>query len=339
MKFVFKEIFEKEVWDGLVKRWENGHLFQSFAWGEFKKTQGWSVRRLALEGAALSILEKKTPLGGLKFWYLPRGPVLDYRKKELVNRVLEFLINFGRQNKVTAVKISPEVVLSGETEWLLEFLKNKGFKETADYQLHRCTLRIDLTRDLKDVLAQFKKNTRWEIRKAEKDGVAIKTGENENDLKTFYSLYAEAMGRDRLAYRYFKNFWQVFKPNLLILIAFYQGRPVSAVLIPFFNQKCWYLFGGSSKKYPTRNSSQLLQWEAVKRAKERGAQVYDLQGIPCRDPQTPHEKGIVQFKEGFGGKRVELIGEFDYVFSPIWYAVLRKLNQARIITRGIMGRV
>ena len=348
MKLIPKEITEKgkETWSNFLKKTESGHFFQAFDWGVFKETQGWKVHRIMLQGengepkAALSILEKRIPLFGFKIWYLPRGSVCDFKDRGLAAQVFDFLIDYGRKNKVMAIKVSPDVVLSEETKWLVELLKEKRFKETDDYQLHKCTIRIDLKdKSAEEIFADFKKNTRWEIGKAEKDGVFVKKGENENDLKVVYQLYTEAMGKNRLPYDYFKNFWEIFKKDILILIASYQGQPISAVLVPFSNKKYWYLFGGSAKKYPTHNSSQLLQWEIIKRAKEHGAEIYDLQGIPCGEPKTPHDKGVLQFKEGFGGERIELIGEFDYAFFPILYQIFCKLNQARIITKGIMGRV
>jgi len=361
MKLITKEISEKEKdsWNEFLKKTESGHLFQTFEWGVFKKTQGWKSRRIMLIEPAidkiktekikvvLAILEKKIPLTGFKFWYLPRGPVLDFQNRELVEQVLDFLIDFARKNKIMAVKISPEVVLDGKTKWLPELLKNKGFKETDNYQLHKCTIRLNLRDDLDKIFSNLKKNTRWEVKRAEKDGVLVKRRDNEKDLRIVYRLYAEAMKKDRLSYGYFKNLWETFKNDILILIAFYQNQPLSAVFIPFFNKKCWYLFGGSTKKHPTCNSSQLLQWEAIRLAKERGAELYDFQGIPCTEPKNSHDKGVLQFKEGFGGERKELIGEFDYAFFPILYGLLfkilypifRKVNQARIITKGIMGRV
>ncbi|MDP3990930.1 MAG: peptidoglycan bridge formation glycyltransferase FemA/FemB family protein, partial [Candidatus Nealsonbacteria bacterium] len=269
------------------------------------------------------------------------------QNKELVQEVINFLIGFARKNKVFVLKISPEVILNEKTSWLPELLNSKGFRETKRYELHKCTIKIGLKNDLDKIFANFKKNTRWEIRNGEKSGVKVKSGENESDLKDFYSLYSEAMGRDRLAYDYFKNLWENFKKDILVLVASHQGQKLSAAFIPFFNKKCWYLFGGSTKKQSTRNSSQVLQWEAIVRAKKRGAEVYDLQGISCAEPKSSHDKGVLQFKEGFSGERKELIGEFDYVFSSvlfkflfkILYPIFCKLNQARTIIKGIIGRV
>ena len=350
MNFTVKEIKEKDIWDEFLEENESGHVFQSFDWGVFKKTQKWKVRRIMLQDsagenvAALSILEKKIPLAGFKIWYLPRGPVLDFQNKELVEEVADFLIDFARKNKVMAVKISPDVVLDESTKWIPELLKNKGFKEAVDYQLHKCTVRIDLRDDLDKIFSNFKKNTRWEIRKGESIEIKVEPKKDESGLRDFYQLYSQAMGRDKLSFSYFKNLLKTLEQNISILIAYqpkdYGNHSLSAGFFAHFNHKYWYLFGGSTKKYPTLNASQVLQGDIIRRAKKDPlAKFYDLQGIPCGKPKTPHDKGVLQFKEGFGGEKVELIGEFDYVFSPILYAILRKLNQARMMIMGITGIV
>ncbi len=345
---IAKEISEneKDTWNEFLEKNESGHLFQTFEWGEFKKTQAWKSRRIMLKEsetgeirAVLAILEKRVPLLGLKVWYLPRGPVLDFQNRELLEQILEFLIDLARKNKVMAVKISPEVILSEKTKWILGLLKDKGFKETKHYELHKCTIRLDLTDDIGKIYSGFKKNTRWEIRKAQKDGVLVKRGEDEKDVKIFYQLYSQAMGKDRLPYSYFKNLWETFKEDTLSLIAFWQGIPVSAVFVSSFNKRAMYLFGGTNRKKPTHYASQLLQWEAIKWAKNQGIEVYDFQGIPCSKPKNPHEKGVLQFKDGFSGEAKELVGEFDCAFFPILYQIFCTLNQARIITKGIIGRV
>lgn len=333
MKLISEERIEKEVWDSFVKENDSGHIFQSFDWGEFKRSQGWSVHRIALRlesgelKAALSILEKNIPLLNYKIWYLPRGPVFDFKDKASVEEALDFLVDFGRKNKAAVIKISPELVLGEDSQCLPALLKNKGFREAKDYQLHKCSIRVDLKKNLQDIFIGFKKNTRWEIKKAREQGVKAAAADNEQWLKVFYRLYSGALKKDRvgpLSYDYLKNLRQTFPEKTLVLIACRGEIPVSGVFIARFGKKAWYLFGGSAKEQ-TYYSSQLLQWKAMEWAKDQGCQIYDLQGICCSRPKNKHERGNLQFKSGFGGERVELIGEFDYILKPRLYKFLSVL--------------
>ncbi len=59
----------------------------------------------------------------------------------------------------------------------------------------------------------------------------------------------------------------------------------------------------------------LLQWEAIRWAKQQGCTVYDLWGIPDYPEEVLEEQfmnrsdglwGVYRFKRGFGGKIVQL---------------------------------
>lgn len=319
-----KEIDEKEKWNNFIKDQKYSHILQTYEWGEFKLLQGWKPRRFILEEngeikVAYPILEKKIPLINSKFWYLPRGPVWNFQNQQLLNQVLDNLLGTAKENKIAAVKISPGIILNKDTEQIISFLMEKGFQERKNRGLYECTILINLERSLDEIFSNFKKNTRWEIRRAQKDGVKVRRAKGEEGFKIFYQLYLKALKGDKvdiLPYGYFKNFLKIFKNNTLVLIAFLDKIPLSTAFISSFNKKCFYLFGGSTKKYPTHYASQLLQWEAIKWAKSIGCHTYDLYGIPCGAPKSKHDAGILQFKGGFGGEKVELIGELDYIFSP-----------------------
>ena len=62
----------------------------------------------------------------------------------------------------------------------------------------------------------------------------------------------------------------------------------------------------------------LSQWEQIKEAKKQGFQIYDFWGI-----DEINWPGVTRFKNGFGGKEIEYIGAYDYVFQPWWYVVYK----------------
>ena len=65
----------------------------------------------------------------------------------------------------------------------------------------------------------------------------------------------------------------------------------------------------------------LLQWEAIKRAKERGCTAYDLWGAPETFDESDSMWGVFRFKEGLGGEVVRTLGAWDYAPNPFWYKV------------------
>jgi len=63
----------------------------------------------------------------------------------------------------------------------------------------------------------------------------------------------------------------------------------------------------------------LLQWEAMKRAKEKGCRVYDLWGAPDVFDESDSMWGVYRFKEGLGGKVARTMGAWDFAPTPFWY--------------------
>ena len=80
----------------------------------------------------------------------------------------------------------------------------------------------------------------------------------------------------------------------------------------------------------------LLQWEAMKWAKARSCEEYDLWGVPDEEEETletnfesRHEGlwGVYRFKRGFGGQLKRAAQAMDQVYNPLLYQVyLRTLR-------------
>ena len=109
--------------------------------------------------------------------------------------------------------------------------------------------------------------------------------------------------------------------------------PIAALLALSFGQEAIYLYGASADRGREHMPNYLLQWQAIKWARERGCGVYDFWGIP--DPPTGEGddgdvspinarsglRGVYWFKQGFGGREIEYPGAYDYVYNPLLYKV------------------
>ena len=81
----------------------------------------------------------------------------------------------------------------------------------------------------------------------------------------------------------------------------------------------WYSYGASSTEKREVRGSNAAQWEMIRHALDRGADVYDLRGITdTLDPDDSHV-GLIQFKVGTGGEAVEHAGEWDLPLRPLLY--------------------
>ncbi len=81
------------------------------------------------------------------------------------------------------------------------------------------------------------------------------------------------------------------------------------------------LVGGSYEKYMEYQSAYTVHWAGCKYAIEHGYDRYNFYGITGDFNENNPLLGLYLFKRGYGGKVVELIGEFDLVISKFWYFV------------------
>jgi lipid II:glycine glycyltransferase (peptidoglycan interpeptide bridge formation enzyme) len=61
----------------------------------------------------------------------------------------------------------------------------------------------------------------------------------------------------------------------------------------------------------------LLQWEAIRWAKQQGATRYDFGGIAATDNENDPLAGIYRFKRGWGGKVVRFVGCYEHIYRPV----------------------
>jgi len=73
-----------------------------------------------------------------------------------------------------------------------------------------------------------------------------------------------------------------------------------------------------------------MMWEAIKFGKKLGLSKFDMWGSlgPGADKKDSWY-GFHKFKEGYGPKLVEFIGDFDLVLNQNLYSVLKIADKAR----------
>lgn len=100
--------------------------------------------------------------------------------------------------------------------------------------------------------------------------------------------------------------------------------PAAAALFVWHPRECVYLFSGSDPKYAKFYAATAIQHRMMLECLERGVKRYNFYGIDgvFDDPDDPG-RGLLEFKQGFGGYVEELMGEFTLTVRPI----ARALNQ------------
>ena len=108
-----------------------------------------------------------------------------------------------------------------------------------------------------------------------------------------------------------------------VLMAYYDGKPISGVIPIFYGNKTWYLYGASSNQHRNLMPNYLLQWEMIKMAIARHDDVYDFRGVSGVVDENHPQYGLYRFKKGFGATFTEFIGEVYYPFKPLKYKLYK----------------
>jgi lipid II:glycine glycyltransferase (peptidoglycan interpeptide bridge formation enzyme) len=77
----------------------------------------------------------------------------------------------------------------------------------------------------------------------------------------------------------------------------------------------------------------LLQWTAMRWARDQGCAVYDWWGAPDRMEESDPLWGVYRFKEGFGARLIEGLGAWDYAPSGLLYRAFLRLYRAALVLR------
>ncbi|MBT7325732.1 MAG: peptidoglycan bridge formation glycyltransferase FemA/FemB family protein [Anaerolineae bacterium] len=347
---------QPSTWNALISQFPNPHFLQTTEWAQVKANYGWQPLPFVwYEGddvvAAAMILKRALPIRGfsarLSVLYAPKGPLMDWENEALRERVLGDLQSFAKKQGAIFLKLDPDVVLgtgipesedeqlNSVGENLQSSLSRRGWRYSDDQIQFRNSVLVDLTEAEDDILMRMKSKTRYNIRLAGRKGVVVRVG-TPDDWEMLYKIYAETSVRDGFAIRdenYYKTVWSIFSsqtsdfrlPLTEPLIAEVDGEPVAAIFVFYFADRAYYVYGMSTTNHRNKMPTYLLQWEAMKRAKERGCTTYDLWGAPETFDESDSMWGVFRFKQGLGGEVVRTIGAWDYAPNPLWYKLYTKL--------------
>lgn len=330
-------------WDPFVEAHPHGHVLQTAGWGQLKGRFGWEPRRVAVQAAGqivagAQILFRRLP-GGWRLAYVPKGPVVDLARSDLVAPLLDALHTMCEAERAFALKIEPDLA---ETPPLAQQLTGYGFLAGGHCVQPRRTILVDLAGSEDEVLMRMKSKTRYNIRLAGRKGVEVRKGGPE-EIETFNRLIGVTGERQEFGVHsaaYYRLAYENLAPagRAQLFFAIYEGLPLAAVFACAAGRKSWYMYGASSNQHRELMAPYAVQWAAMQWARERGCATYDLWGIPDEDEETLEAQftgrsdglwGVYRHKRGYGGQVVRYAGAFDYVYRKPLYALYQLASKLR----------
>lgn len=305
------------AWDALVDACQ-GHPLQTWEWGELKHQTGpWTAYHLEFSqggevvgGAQVLVRKMPPPLGSTA--YVPRGPFAT--DPALLPALADAAARWCKEQvKPVSLKIDPAVT---------ELALPTGWRESERVLVAKTAV-MDLTPELDDIMKSIpNRKCRQYIRKAGRDGVTCRPGE-QRDLPEILRLYHATAEADGFAIHEDEFYEQAF--TLLgdvsqLFVSEYEGRMQSFLWNVTTSGTAFELWGAVNDEGKRTRANYLLKWVAIQAAKERGAQLYDLNGLL--------NDGISDFKMLFVKEPTVWVGSYDKPLSPL-YGLMNKAIELR----------
>lgn len=294
-------------WDSVIENYESKRPFHNLAWLEYlKQTQGGKKRLFELRqdaqvlGYFCGLEIKKGPFkifgSPLQGWNTPEmGPLIDEDIDQAA--VIKAIYDYFRKNDFSVLEFS-NVSLDNKT------MRAQGF---GFYRRYTSILYLS-SKSENELWSSLSSNCRTRIRKARKNNLTVEIVDDNTQafIDEYYIQLKEVFRRRSSAVPYKKervdrlfNFLKEKDMLLALRVKNSKDEPLACGIF-ICDKKYMFLFGMASKtKYLNLSPNELLVWESIRIAKERGISVYDLGGLGTG--------GLGRFKNKFKGANKEII--------------------------------
>lgn len=280
---------------------------------------------------------KRLPFCGGGIAYVTGGPLVrrnessdPLRFEECMRCLADQYAGRGR----LVLRVSPPI---GRPAWNAEqasIMERLGFRAVARSSRYR-TLVLGIDRSPDEIRKGFDQKWRNCLNRSEKNGLSVRCGESQALFDEFCGVYDRLIIRKRFHADLDAGFYAGVHAALedgerfQVMLADADGEAVAGCIMSTLGSTCVYLLGASTEKGLQLRASYLLQWHAIRVARERCCRWYDLGGI---DPDS--NPGVYHFKRGLGGEEILCAGPFEKWPGPLMGRVIVGAEQVYRRLRG-----
>ena len=320
----------REHWDGWLAHFEDAYVYQSTGWAEYKRHAGWAVLRQVIPGncgtprAMAQAFVKRVPVLGPMLW-IPGGPLWrGARQADDELALAAHLQHVVRPWFVRQFQMSRSGTACEAPWWRPTVPNGSGI-----------SVLVDVTAPLEEWIKQIASKHRYTVRRAQREPIEWRTGNNSQQLAALAQLANELSDLKRgtgqtSSSGELQALCAALGPNVITLTGFLGGKPVAGCQVLRWGRRAIYATAATNQA--GRDVSAAYAMIAQLREVLRGAGVveFDFGGI---DPDRPAARGVDHFKLGFGGRTFAYDGEWDWGSSQ----VARRLGNFAIALRRRRG--
>ena len=322
-------VTDASTWNSFVESAPYHAFPQLWEWGEVRAMSGWRPVRLAVGRnpgeplAGAQLLLRRMPVVGWHLAYVPRGPIGTLDEPDVRVALLRALRALGKAEKIATVRADPEA--RPDTPYGAALLSSPW--RGAPKVQPPTTRVIDLRIGEEALKGGLKRKHRQYVNKAERAGISIERFDGSTPsevivqaLADFNRIYRFTADRAKFVARqpfYYERVWSIFAPTGRVRLSFAvkDGERVAVLFHFTCGERAVESYGGMTDAGAEARANYLLKWAAIGDFAREGFGVYDMWGLATG--------GIRQFKEGFGGEKIEYVGARDLPLRAAMDAALR----------------
>ncbi len=325
-----KNQFTEKKWLEICKKFPEANFLQSPSYQAMNEEIGFKTIVEDFEGKGHALMIIRDARRG-RYLEIPCGPLIDWKDKKLVKKVIDKISEIARKEKCVFVRIRPQLYATEEN---LKILGNLGLRKSPMHLAAEHTVMIDLTKTEEELMANMRRQTRYEVRRANKLGIKVTTDRSEEIFNEFHQIQLETAKRqnfippDLATLNAEKN---AFKDNIQIYTAKISEsaleessektgeKTLAYGLIIKDGREGDYYEAASTDLNRKLPGAYALIWQAMKDLKAEGYERFNLWGIAPKNQPNHRYAGVTTFKTGFGGEIVEYVPAHDIIISKTGY--------------------
>ena len=216
-------------WEEIIKKYPEANFLQSPDSKKMNKILGDKVIEIKTrDGLALGAI-RNAKRG--RYLEIPCGPLVDFQNKKALEEIFDKIQKVAIEEKCVFVRVRPQLLNSPEN---LAILKNLGLKKSPMHLAAEHTVMLNLTKSEEELLAGMRRQTRYEVRRAEKLGIKVTRDNSEKIFKEFHKAQTETARRQGFVPPSLKVLLaerEAFGDKITIYKAVNEGKPVAYGLI------------------------------------------------------------------------------------------------------------
>jgi lipid II:glycine glycyltransferase (peptidoglycan interpeptide bridge formation enzyme) len=304
------DTLDERTWYQILGQFEDANIYQTWAYAAVvsgQRNMGHLVLKKNGEVVAIALARiTKLPFFKAGVAYVMWGPLWRRRgavaDEEALRQAIRALRNEYVCRRGLVLRLFPLLFDDSSSAVFSTMLKGEGFS-LSGHRTRSRTMLMDLTPGLEDLRRGVTLHWARDLKAAEKRGLKIIQGTDDDLFVKFVTIYKELVSRKKfLEPNDIRQFRQVHAQlpdqfKMKISLCKSDEELCSGLVCSVVGDTAVCLFSATSNSGMKSRGSYLLQWKFIEQLKQDGISVYNLNGInPVANP------GTYRFKSSLAGK-------------------------------------